>query len=88
MARPRKTEHDDLYNEDSLNHDLTPEQIREQTALQDESQGANVAEREGDRDADLQSQRDGEAEEMLELGEREDGEYFDSLRDDESEDDQ
>lgn len=77
MGRPRKTEHDDLYNEDALNHDLTPEQIREQSALLDAVEAGTPTEQDPDAE-----------ESMIEVGEREGGEYFDALQDDDSEDDQ
>jgi hypothetical protein len=82
MARPRKSEHDDLYNEDSLNHDLTAEEIRERSLANDDTQVGLGADR-------ILDERDPDAEEPpIEIGEREDGGYFDSLRDDDSEDDQ
>jgi hypothetical protein len=82
MGRPRKSEHDDLYNEDALNHDLTPEEIRERSLAQDDALAVDDAAR-------IVDERDPDAEEpLIEIGEREDGGYFDSLRDDDSEDDQ
>ena len=79
MARPRKNIHDDRYDEEALNHDLTPEQIRARSA---------AAEAAAALDAGHDAGSDDEAEvHLAELGEREDGDYFESLPDDESEDD-
>lgn len=77
MARPRKVIHDDRYDESALNHDLTPEEIRARTAALEAGESGDTYMLEVDNDS----------EQPLEIGAREDGSYFDALRDDDSEDD-
>ncbi len=77
MARPRKVIHDDRYDESALNHDLTPEEIRARTAALEA----------GETVESYVIEEDSDAEQPLEIGARDDGSYFDALRDDDSEDD-
>jgi len=77
MARPRKVIHDDRYDESALHHDLTPEEIRARTAALEAGEG----------DGGYVMEEDSDAEQPLEIGARDDGSYFDVLRDDDSEDD-
>ncbi|HLU70227.1 MAG TPA: hypothetical protein VKZ88_05610 [Fibrobacteria bacterium] len=78
MARPRKVIHDDRYDETALNHDLTPEEIRARTAALEASEAGVAA------DGYVIEE---DSEQPLEIGARDDGSYFDVLRDDDSEDD-
>lgn len=81
MARPRKVIHDDRYDETSLNHDLTPEEIRARTAALEAGEAGEAGVAGGSYVIEEDS------EQPLEIGARDDGSYFDVLRDDDSEDD-
>lgn len=85
MARPRKSDQDDRYNEESLNHDLSHEGIQDQangredrlTAF-DSARGTVASEFDTDMDTE---------DPVAELGMREEKGYFESMMDEESYDD-
>jgi len=78
MGRPRKVEPDDRYDEEALHHDLTPEAIREQSAREE------AAGQPGQYDAEVEEP----VIELGDLGEREGGGYFESLREEDGDDEE